>query len=375
MLCTWETAIAMNNLPSLSLGTHFVPYPVVQGGMGIRISGARLAAAVANAGGVGIISAVGLGWNSPYFDPTERRPKRRTEQFFEANRLALIDELRKARELSPHGVIGINVMMAARDWQTLVETAVGHGADLIIAGAGLPLSLPAHTLDHPEVALVPIVSSVRAAKIITRRWQKQYQRQPDGFVVESPKYAGGHLGAAADAIDDPAYSLEQVVPELVAYIRHDFDHSVPVIAAGGVWNRADVHHLLNLGASGVQVGTRFITTFECDAEDRYKQAHLQAKPEDVMLVPSPVGLPGRALRNSFVDRVMAGEDMSEPCTANCLQACRCRDSRETYCIMKALNRAAAGDVDNGLIFSGAHAGRAQTLRSVEEVMRELVSVG
>jgi nitronate monooxygenase len=343
--------------------------------MGIRISGARLAAAVANAGGVGIISAVGLGWNSPYFDETERSPKRRAGQLFEANRLALIDELAKARELSPDGIIGVNVMMAARDWETLVETAATHGANVVIAGAGLPLSLPAHTLQHPEVALVPIVSSVRAAKIITRRWQKQYQRQPDGFVVESPKYAGGHLGASADAIDDPAYSLEQVVPELVNYIQQDFDTPAPVIAAGGIWDRKDVDHMLALGAGGVQVGTRFITTFECDADDRYKQVHLKAKPEDVMLVPSPVGLPGRAVRNPFVDRVIAQEDMSEPCTANCLQACRCRDSRETYCIMKALNRAAAGDVDNGLIFSGAHAGRAQALTSVEEVMKDLVSVG
>jgi nitronate monooxygenase len=367
-----KALLTMNNLPSLTLGIHSVSYPIIQGGMGIRVSGARLAAAVANAGGIGIISAVGLGWNSPYFDPAEPSPKQRIEQFFQANRLALIDELHKARELSPNGVIGINVMMAAKGWETLVETAVAHGANLIIAGAGLPLSLPAHTLDSPDVALVPIVSSVRAAKLITRRWQKQYQRQPDGFVVESPKYAGGHLGASADAIDDPAYALEQVVPDLVAYIRDEFENPVPVIAAGGVWNRIDVDRMLSLGASGVQVGTRFITTFECDADDRYKQVHLQAKPEDVMLVPSPVGLPGRAIRNFFIDRVIAGEDMSEPCAANCLQACRCRDARETYCIMKALNQAAAGDVDNGLIFSGTHAGRAQTLASVEEVMRDLV---
>ena len=364
----------MSKLPSLTLGRYSVPYPVVQGGMGIRISGARLAAAVANAGGVGIISAVGLGWNSPYFDEAERSPKQRTEQFFEANRLALIDELRQARALSPTGVIGINVMMAARGWETLVETAVAHGANLVIAGAGLPLSLPAHTLAYPEVALVPIVSSVRAAKIITRRWQKQYQRQPDGFVVESPKFAGGHLGASADAIDDPAFSLEQVIPELVAFIQTELQEPAPVIAAGGVWNRGDVERMLALGAAGVQLGTRFITTFECDADDRYKEAHLQAKPEDVMLVPSPVGLPGRAIRNAFVDRVMASEDMSEPCSANCLQTCRCRDSRETYCIMRALNRAAAGDVDNGLIFSGANAGRIQKLVSVQAVMEDLVQV-
>jgi nitronate monooxygenase len=362
----------MNNLPPLALGTHLVPYPIIQGGMGIRISGARLAAAVANAGGIGIISAVGLGWNSPYFDPTERSPKRRTEQFFEANRLALIDELRQARTLSPQGVIGVNVMMAARDWETLVETAVNHGANLVIAGAGLPLTLPTYTQDHREVALVPVVSSVRAASIISRRWQKQYGRRPDAFVVESPKLAGGHLGAPAAAMDDPAYALEQVLPDLVAYIQQEFEAPVPVIAAGGIWDRADVDRMLALGASGVQVGTRFITTVECDADDHYKQAHLNAQPADVMLVPSPVGLPGRALRNPFVEKVMAEADMSEPCTANCLQSCRCRDSRETYCIMKALNRAAAGDVDNGLIFSGAQAGRAQAIMPVKDVMAALI---
>ena len=365
----------MNSLSPLTLGCYSVPYPIIQGGMGIRISGARLAAAVANAGGIGIISAVGLGWNSPYFDEQERSPKRRAEQLFEANRLGLIDELRKARSISPNGVIGVNVMMAARDWETLVETAVNHGANLVIAGAGLPLTLPAHTLGDPEVALVPVVSSVRAASIITRRWQKQYQRKPDGFVVESPKFAGGHLGAPAEAIDDPVYSLEQVLPDLVTYIQQEFETPVPVIAAGGIWDRGDVDRMLALGASGVQVGTRFITTYECDADDQYKQVHLNAQPEDVMLVPSPVGLPGRAIRNPFVDRVMAQEDMSEPCMANCLQSCRCRDSRETYCIMKALNRAAAGDLDNGLIFSGAHGGRAKKLMSVTDVMQELVVAG
>jgi nitronate monooxygenase len=359
-------------LPSLTLGTHSAPYPVVQGGMGIRISGARLASAVANAGGIGIISAVGLGWRSPYFDPTEPSPKRRNENWLEANRLALKDELQKARQLSPDGVIGINVMMAARDWEGLVTTAVNHGADLVIAGAGLPLSLPAYTADHPEVALVPVVSSVRAAQVITRRWQRQYGRKPDGFVVESPKFAGGHLGAPAAAIDDQAYSLEQVVPALVDYIQQEFETPVPVIAAGGIWDHADVECMLALGAGGVQIGTRFITTFECDADEKYKAFHLQAKPANVVLVPSPVGLPGRALRNAFVDRVFDHQDLTDPCIANCLQSCRCRDSRETYCIMKALNQAAAGDIENGLIFSGAHAGRARQLVSVQEVMTDLV---
>lgn len=363
----------MTTLPPLQIGIHTVPHPIVQGGMGIRISGARLAAAVANAGGIGIISGVGLGWNSPYYDDSEPSPKRRHEQLFEANRLALIDELKLARQLSPNGVIGVNVMMAARDWAELVATAASHGANVIVAGAGLPLPLPAHTADHPEVALVPVISSVRAATVILKRWQRQYGRVPDGFVVENPKQAGGHLGATAEEMDSPIYAMERVIPELVTHLRQAVDQPVPVLAAGGVWDRADIDRMLALGASGVQIGTRFITTVECDADERYKQFHLQAKPEDVVLVTSPVGLPGRALRNPFVERVLAQEDLSEPCAANCLLTCKCRETRQTYCIMKALNRAAAGDVENGLVFSGAHAGRSEAMVAVQDLMAELVS--
>jgi nitronate monooxygenase len=340
--------------------------------MGIRISGANLASAVAEAGGIGVISAVGLGWQSAYFDPQEKSPKRRTEALIEANRLALIDELTTARHQSPNGILGINVMMAARGWGTLVEAAAQTGANLIMAGAGLPLALPSYTADYPQVALVPIVSSLRAAQIICRRWLRQFNRLPDGFVVESPQFAGGHLGASLAEIDQPAFDIQQVIPALVRYITEELKHPIPVIAAGGVWDRTDIDQMLALGASGVQMGTRFITTHECDAHLHYKEYHLQARPEDVTLVSSPVGLPGRALRNPFVTQVMKGEIQGEPCVANCLQVCRCRDVQETYCIMQALNRAATGDVENGLIFSGIHAGRAKALVSVAELMGELV---
>lgn len=360
-------------LPSLQMGCHVAPYPIIQGGMGIRISGATLASAVANAGGIGVISAVGLGWGTPYFDPTEKNPKVRSQQFCEANRLALIDELKAARFHSPTGIIGVNIMMAAKDWTTLAETAAAHGANLIIAGAGLPLSLPAHTADYPEVALVPIVSSVRAAQVICRRWQRQYNRLPDGFVVESPKQAGGHLGASREEIDNPAFSLETVVPDLVRYLRQEWGQAIPVIAAGGIWDRADLDAALALGASGVQIGTRFITTLECDAHLNYKQVHLQATAEDVTLVPSPVGMPGRAIKTPFVEKAITDpSQLSEPCSANCLQICACRDAGASYCILKALTRAAAGDVENGLVFSGSNAGRAKKLVSVAEVMADLV---
>ncbi len=364
----------MNTLPSLSIGLYTAPYPIVQGGMGIRVSGAGLAAAVANAGGIGVISAVGLGMNSPYFDIEEKNPKTRQAQFFEANRLALIDELHKARLLSPQGLLGVNIMVAARDYETLVKTAVDHGVNLIFSGAGLPFTLPTFAAHRPEVALVPIISSVRAAQVICKKWLRQCNRLPDAFVVENPQTAGGHLGAKAEDLDDPAIAPELVIPALVRYLAETFETPIPVIAAGGVCDRPSLLHALSLGASGVQIGTRFIPTDECDADRRYKEFHLKADPANIVLVPSPVGLPGRALRNAFVDRVNAGEvpGAKDQCFANCLQVCKFRDRRETYCILRALDRACRGDVENGLVFSGSHVGGIDHIQPVAEVMAELV---
>lgn len=359
----------MTTLPSLRIGIHTARYPIVQGGMGIRVSGANLAAAVANAGGIGIVSAIGLGFNSPYFNA-----RRRSGDLLEANRLALIDELKQARALSPDGIIGINSMVAVRDHETLVRTAAAQGANLIICGAGLPLNLPSYTQDYPEVALVPVVSSVRAARLICRRWKKQYQRSPDGFVVETPNAAGGHLGAKFEDLGKPAFSLENVIPELVNYLNHELGEPIPVIAAGGIWDRQDIDRALSLGASGVQMGTRFVTTHECDADIRYKEFHLNASPEDVVIIPSPVGPPGRALKNPFTERLLNEPDTLEKrCVANCLQACRCRDAKEAFCIMQVLDLAAKGDVENGLIFASSHAGRATALVNVSTLMAELVA--
>lgn len=363
----------MQPLPTLTIGQHCARYPIIQGGMGVRISGANLAAAVANAGGIGLISAVGLGMNSPYFDPQEKNFQRRQTQFFEANRLALTDELYHARRLSPQGIIGVNIMMATRDWKTLTREAAQQGVDLIVAGAGLPLQLPEYTAETPEVALVPIISSLRAARAICRKWERQYQRLPDAFIVENPNSAGGHLGAKAAELDRPEWNAEQVLPELLTYLQEELGASIPVIAAGGIWDRADIDRALALGASGVQIGTRFVTTEECDAAPAYKEFHRQAQPEDVRIVPSPVGLPGRALNNPFVEKAIAGTIESKaPCLANCLQQCKFRDSRESYCILRALDRASRGDVETGLVFAGKNAGRAERIQPVAALMAELV---
>jgi nitronate monooxygenase len=342
--------------------------------MGIRISGANLAAAVANTGGIGVISAVALGLNSPYFDITQPNVRKRREQFFEANQLALIDEIKTARNLSPNGILGINVMGAAQDYETLVRTATAQGVNLIISGAGLPTQLPEFTSGYPEVALVPIVSSTRAARIICRKWERQYDRLPDAFVVENPNSAGGHLGAKSEELGDRALDAEQVIPELVAYLHQEVGQSIPVIAAGGVWDRQDIDRMLALGASGVQIGTRFIMTDECDADIRYKEFHLNAKPEDVVIIASPVGMPGRALRNAFVEKAIANSpDLEKRCLASCLHVCKCRDEQKHYCIVQVLDKAARGDIENGLVFSGSNAGRAKRILSVTELMAELAA--
>jgi nitronate monooxygenase len=364
----------MPPLPSLQIGQYIARYPIIQGGMGIRISGAHLAAAVANTGGIGIISAVALGLNSPYFDITQPNGRKRREQFFEANRLALIDEIQTARTISPDGILGINAMVAAQDYETLVRTAAEQGVNLIISGAGLPLQLPEYTANYPEVALVPIVSSTRAARIICRKWERQYGRLPDAFVVENPNSAGGHLGAKSEELGDVALEAEQVIPDLVAYLQQEVGQPIPVIAAGGVWDRADIDRMLALGARGVQIGTRFITTEECDADIRYKEFHLHAKPEDVVIISSPVGMPGRALRNAFVEKAIAGSpDLEKRCLFNCLHACKCRDEQQYFCIIQALDKAARGDIENGLVFSGSNAGRTDRITSVAELMAELVN--
>ncbi len=355
----------MTILPPLRIGKHIAPYPIIQGGMGVRISGANLASAVANAGGIGIIAAMSLGLNSPYY---KKRP------LFEANRLALIDEIQKARQLSPQGILGINAMVSAKDYATLVRTGAESGIDLIISGAGIPLKLPEYTANYPDVALVPIVSSIHTAKVICRQWEREYNRLPDAFVVKNPHQVGGHLDAKSHELGNRTLNAEQVIPKLLDYLCSEVGEDIPLIAAGGIWERSDIDRVLSLGAKGVQIGTRFITTDECDADPRLKEFHLQASREDLVIVPSPVGMLGRVIHNPFAQKVIAGDhDLEKRCIANCLESCQCRDHKQTYCLIQALDKAAHGDVENGLIFAGSSAGRAEKILSVAELMQELTS--
>lgn len=355
-------------LPGLCIGQHRVRYPIVQGAMAVGVSGGRLAGAVAQAGGVGMIASLGLGLR------LLQRDRLRGGSFFRANRTAVIEELTKARHLSPTGVIGVNVLVATKNYAALAQTAAAHGANVIIAGAGLPLDLPEHTRDYPDVALVPSVANLSAVQMICQTWQQRYRRLPDALIIENCRSVGGHFNQCEQLFPGVA-AVENLLRQVREYLSQQLEVEIPLIISGGVQNRADLQQMLAIGASGVQIGTRFITTEECDADRRYKEFHLQADPDDVVVVPSPVGKPGRALRNQFSELALANSpDLERTCIANCLTSCLCRDQRTTYCILQALANAAQGDIDRGLIFSGANVGHAQKIVSVAELMTELTQM-
>ncbi len=349
-------------LPVLTIGRHTPRYPLIQGGMGIRISASRLAGAVAKAGGIGTIASVGLGLGSRHFNG---------RNYFESNKLALADELATARAAAPDGIIAVNCIVALTDYEDMVRTAAEHGAQVIISGAGLPMQLPEYTKDHPGVALVPIVSSVKAARLIIKKWEKSFGRLPDAFVVEAPGMAGGHLGARTEEVFSEELTLDKVVPELALFLSEEVKADIPVIAAGGIWSREDMMHAFGLGARGVQMGTRFVCTHECDAPEAFKHMYINATPEDVVLVKSPVGLPGRAIRNPFSDRLACGSPEGHKCRYNCIKHCSFRADKTGFCISTALSAAQAGSVDDGLIFSGSNSARCRDIVPVADIMEDL----
>lgn len=349
-------------MKSLKIGDLIAKLPIVQGGMGVGISLSGLASAVANEGGIGVISAAGLGliYNNP------------KKSLAEAAIDGLKAELHKARQKS-NGIIGVNVMVAMTNFADMVSTAIKEGADIIFSGAGLPLNLPSFLTEGAKTKLAPIVSSARAAKLLCEKWWNEYHYAPDAIVVEGPK-AGGHLGYKADQIEDENYSLETTLPqvvETVAEFGQKHNLTIPVIAAGGIYTGEDIYKIMELGASGVQMGTRFVTTEECDADANFKQAYIDATEEDIQIIQSPVGMPGRAVRSSFLDKVKEGLTRPKQCGFNCIRTCDVVHS--PYCIMLALYNAFKGKLQNGYAFAGANAWRAQKIESVKSVMESLVS--
>lgn len=346
----------------LKIGGLTIPVPIVQGGMGVGISLSGLAVAVANEGGVGVISAAGLGL-------IHRNP---ALGYLEANIEGLKKEIRKAREMTK-GVIGINIMVAMSNFADLVHTAISEKVDIIFSGAGLPLELPKFLNPGSITKLVPIVSSGRAAKLICEKWKSVHNYLPDAFVVEGPK-AGGHLGFRKEHLDDPHHSLEELVPEVVREVRifeEKYHQEIPVIAAGGIYTGADIFNIMQKGASAVQMGTRFVTTEECDASTGFKQAYIDAVESDMEIIQSPVGMPGRAVRNSFIEKVKQGLKVPIKCPFHCIKTCDVDSS--PYCIIAALFNAYKGNMKSGYAFAGSNAYLATKITTVKEIFRELVS--
>lgn len=352
----------MGNVKPLRIGDLTARVPVIQGGMGVGISLSSLAGAVAAEGGIGVISTAQIGYREPDFDTNP----------IGANLRAIGSEIKKARDIAKGGVLGVNIMVATRKYEEYVKAAVAAGIDLIISGAGLPMELP-KIVGTAKTKLAPIVSSVKSVQVIMRYWWKKYSRLPDLIVIEGP-LAGGHLGFHKEQLEDIEglhYDDEvKAIIERVNETAAEHKVNIPVVMAGGVYTRDDMEHYLEMGASGVQMATRFVTTYECDADPAYKQSYIDAKKEDIVIVQSPVGMPGRAILNPFMKRAKEGQIPHGKCHL-CISTCKGADT--PYCITDALVNAAKGKVDDALLFCGANAYRATRLEHVGEIMREMSS--
>ncbi|QOR33649.1 nitronate monooxygenase [Clostridium sp. 'deep sea'] len=348
-------------IPKLKIGDIQVNIPIIQGAMGVGVSGPNLAAAVANAGGIGVLSGVGIGYTESDYN---KNPKK-------ADLRALINKIRTTKKLAPKGFIGINFLVAMNNYAEMVKTAVSEGIDLIISGAGLPTQLPKLT-KGTNIKLAPIVSSAKAAKVITRYWDKNYNKIPDMVIVEGTE-AGGHLGFKEDILKaEVKPNLTEIVKQVITTLKpfeQKYNTKIPVIAAGGVFTGEDIAKQLQAGASGVQMATRFVVTEECDADQAYKDAYLSANKEDIKIIKSPVGLPGRALNNSFIKKIAIEGDLISKCS-QCLQGCN--PLKAPYCISKALINAVKGDIDKGLIFVGSNAYKLKKMTTVPELLKELM---
>lgn len=349
------------NFNSLKIGNLIAPIPVIQGGMGIGVSSSNLAAAVANAGGIGIISAAQLGYNE---DDFEKNP-------LEANLRALKKHITLAKAKAVNGIIGINAMVASNNYEEHIKVAIDAGVDLIISGAGLPTMLP-KIVKGSSVKIAPIVSSLKAAKVILKLWDKHDNVAPDLVVIEGPK-AGGHLGFKVEELEDENLDFDKIVVDIIDETKkyaEKYNKEIPVVVAGGVFDGYDIAKYLKLGASGVQMATRFVATEECDASDAFKNAYVNCTKDDIQIVKSPVGMPGRAIKNTFVKTTAIEKEKITHCY-NCLTPCN--PANTPYCISKALINAVKGNLDDALIFCGENASRITKITTVKELMDELVS--
>ncbi len=336
--------------------------PLIQGGMGVGVSLERLAGAVARTGAMGCISTADCGYRELDFD---RAPEA-------ANLRALKEEIRKARQLSEgHGLLAVNAMVATRQYADAVRTAVAAGIDAVISGAGLPLALPEY-VPAGAALIAPIVSSGRAAALIARVWQQKYERQPDFVVIEGAE-AGGHLGfKEKQLLEGSCQRLSEILPEVRKALQPYEEKSgrhIPVFCAGGIWDRDDIESIMAAGADGVQMATRFIATEECDASQGYKDVLLEATAEDVEIIHSPVGMPGRAVRTDLIRRLAEDGRIPPRHCSRCITSCV--PTEVPYCITHALIEAVKGNREEGLFFTGAKVGRLREMTTVPALIREL----
>ncbi len=349
-------------MKGIKIGDKQSKYPIIQGGMGVGVSMHKLAGNVSKEGGIGIISTADIGYQEEDFNVNPLK----------ANLRAIGKEIKKARDIAGEkSILGVNIMVALNNYKEIVKECVRNKIDLIISGAGIPKELPEY-VQNSNTKIAPIVSSLRCCKLIVKHWIKKYNYIPDMIVVEGPE-AGGHLGFKKEELkEEEKPKLEDITKEIVEYVNDvekEYSREIPVIVAGGIWDNKDIKRYLELGATGVQMATRFVATYECDASDSFKKAYINAKKEDIKIINSPVGMPGRALYNNFIKQTENVKCKIDKCY-NCIKTCNVANT--PYCITKALINAVKGNIDNSLIFCGSNVDRVKEIVSVHNLMKELV---
>ncbi|MBL0686626.1 MAG: nitronate monooxygenase [Sulfurospirillum sp.] len=357
---------------SLKIGKYTIKYPIFQGGMGLGISWDRLAGHVSKEGGLGVISSVGTGYykNCKYSEKNINSRPLHSENFYCSKALkAIIENTRKIANGNP---VAVNILHASNDYERIVKDACAAGIDIIITGAGLPTNMPEFTKNYPDVALVPIVSSAKALKIICKRWTKRYNRLPDAIVVEGP-LSGGHQGFTYEQCEQDEYKLENLIKPIKEEIKNWGDF--PLIAAGGIWDKKDIESMMELGADGVQMGTRFIGTHECDADKNFKEIILSSTKETIQLFKSPVGYPARGVKTNLIELVNKKVGPSIKCISNCVAPCkRGIEAKEVgYCIADSLSDAYLGKKETGLFFTGANGYKLNEIISVKKLINKLIN--
>lgn len=350
----------------LKIGDLDAKLPLIQGGMGVGVSLSNLAGTVSALGGIGVISTAQIGFTEAEF---RKNP-------LKENLKMIGEHIKRARRIAPNGILGVNIMVATKNYSLYVKEAIKNGIDIIISGAGLPIDLP-QIAKGSKAKLVPIVSTFKSASVLLKMWDRKSNVAPDAVIIEGPK-AGGHLGFKTEELQAETsdrnksnYDLEIMkIITLIKDYEEKYKRKIPAIIAGGIDTKADMEHVFSLGAQGVQVGTKFIPTKECDANIRYKEAYLNVKDEDLLIIKSPVGMPGRAIKNKLIEKTLLGRIPINKCS-NCIITC---DPKTTpYCITDALIAAAEGDIENGLLFCGANISNISKIRTVKEVLDDFFS--